>query len=402
MIARPWSQIGTPAFLDLVAHMRAADATIVNLETVIHEFTDYAQAQSGGDWMTSPPAIAAELKWAGIDMLAHANNHAFDYGAGGILETLRHAEGADLVLSGSGVDLQAARAPRYLRCDGSTVAHVAMASTFVPYGRASRSRSDMTGRPGINPLALRHDTVLRTPPRLSRALQMLDGLLGREQPKRILGIGVAESSRLRLERGRRPLRADARANLAAIREARASADIVVVSLHAHIHGPWLRRFTRRAIKAGAGVIVVHGPHQVRGLEIHGGCPVFYGLGDFVYEPDSVARFPQEMYDRLGLSDAAGPDDVRTMLSRSEPAARRETYEGAAAVLKLRAGRCAAIEFLPLDLQFDAEPDARGRPQLADPALGRRIIARVATRSAPYGTRVRYDEEGNRGLVDIGG
>ncbi|MGH6894188.1 MAG: CapA family protein, partial [Dongiaceae bacterium] len=102
MITRPWSRVADQAFLDLVARMRAADVAIVNLETVIHEFQDYAQAQSGGAWMASPPAIAAELKWAGIDMLAHANNHAFDYGAGGILETLRHAAAAGLVLSGSG------------------------------------------------------------------------------------------------------------------------------------------------------------------------------------------------------------------------------------------------------------------------------------------------------------
>jgi poly-gamma-glutamate synthesis protein (capsule biosynthesis protein) len=401
MIARPWSIVANQAFLDLVAHMRAADATIVNLETVIHEFRDYAQAQSGGDWMASPPAIAAELKWAGIDMVAHANNHAFDYGAGGVLETLRHVAAAGIVVSGSGADLQAARTPGYLHCNGSKVAHVAMASTFIPYGRASRSRIDMAGRPGLNPLALRHDTVLRAPPRLSSVLQVLTRLLRRKQTRRILGIGVAPGSRLRLERGWRPVRSDARANLAAIREAAAASEIVIVSLHAHLHGLWLRKFARQAIKAGAGAIIVHGPHEVRGLEIYRGRPVLYGLGDFVYEPDFVARYPQEMYDRLGLTDADGPDEVRAMLRRSALATRRETFEGAAAVLRFKAGRCTVVELLPIDLQFDAEPESRGRPQLADPDLGRQIIARLAARSAPYGTQVRYDAQGNRGVVDIG-
>jgi poly-gamma-glutamate capsule biosynthesis protein CapA/YwtB (metallophosphatase superfamily) len=62
--------------------------------------------------MASPPSIAAELKWAGFDMLAHANNHAFDYGASGVLETIDHVERAGLVLAGSGPDLQRARARR--------------------------------------------------------------------------------------------------------------------------------------------------------------------------------------------------------------------------------------------------------------------------------------------------
>ena len=40
-----------------------------NLGTVIHEFKGYAQRDSGGTYMASPPLIAAELKWAGFDML---------------------------------------------------------------------------------------------------------------------------------------------------------------------------------------------------------------------------------------------------------------------------------------------------------------------------------------------
>ena len=52
--------------------------------------------------MASPPHIAAELKWAGFDMLAHANNHAFDYGAVGILETAEHAEREGLIMPDRG------------------------------------------------------------------------------------------------------------------------------------------------------------------------------------------------------------------------------------------------------------------------------------------------------------
>ena len=160
LITRVWSEVGDVAFLGLIDAIRAANVSVANLETVIHEFKGHAQANAGGVYLASPPQIAAELKWAGFDMLAHANNHAFDYGAVGVLETIQHVEGQGLIIAGSGRDLQQARAPRYVHCKGSTVALVAMASDFVQYGRASYSRPEVPGRPGVNPLATRRQQRL--------------------------------------------------------------------------------------------------------------------------------------------------------------------------------------------------------------------------------------------------
>jgi poly-gamma-glutamate capsule biosynthesis protein CapA/YwtB (metallophosphatase superfamily) len=102
MLVSPWSKADDDATLRLFYAMREAEVTILNLEIVIHSFEGYAQANSGGSWMRSPPEIARELTWAGVDMVANANNHSFDYGSEGILQTIRHAEEAGLVISGSG------------------------------------------------------------------------------------------------------------------------------------------------------------------------------------------------------------------------------------------------------------------------------------------------------------
>ena len=96
MIVRPWSHDTDPAFLRLVETIRSADLAVTNLETVIHDFKGYAQANSGGTHMHSPPPIAAELRWAGFDLVTNANNHAFDYGEIGLLETIAHVRGAGL------------------------------------------------------------------------------------------------------------------------------------------------------------------------------------------------------------------------------------------------------------------------------------------------------------------
>jgi len=83
-----------------------------------------------------------------------------------------------------------------------------------------------------------------------------------------------------------------------VREAAATADVVVVSFHggaegaAYQHVPAgkeeflgedrgdLRAFARAVIEAGADLVVGHGPHVVRGMEVVAGRLVAYSLGNF--------------------------------------------------------------------------------------------------------------------------
>jgi poly-gamma-glutamate synthesis protein (capsule biosynthesis protein) len=406
MITEPWSHVRDPGFERLIAEMRAADVTLVNLETVIHEFNGYAQADSGGTYISSPPAIAGELKWAGVDLVAHANNHAFDYGSTGILETLAHVEAAGLVLAGAGRDLQQARAPGYFACAGSTLALVAMASTFIRYGKASRSRPDLHGRPGVNPLAITRKRVIEVTPRIAGVLRRLARLRGK-RPNRLKGpsfrlfgrrFRVAETTRR--VAGRRAVAADASANLGAVAEAAGHADLTIASIHAHQQGSWLAGFARDALAAGADIVFCHGPHHVGGIELVGGKPIFYGLGDFVYQVETISRFPADAYERLGLGDEATAADLVRASRESIFPVQREAYEGCAAALRFSGGRLVEIRLLPLDLQFDAPPEVRGRPRWADASLGRAIIERIAQRSRRHGTQIRFDAARNQGLVAV--
>jgi poly-gamma-glutamate synthesis protein (capsule biosynthesis protein) len=371
---------------------------------VIHEFNGFAQRDSGGAWTAAPPVIAAELKWAGVDMVAHANNHSFDYGSIGVLETLEHVEKAGIALAGAGRDLQDARAPRYFACPRGTVALVAMAATYIPYGRASRSRPDLRGRPGLNPLELTRAEVYQVTPRVAAALRGIARLRGKrveEGPSfRLFGrrFQLAEANR-RLS-GRRETAADAAANLDAIAEARANADLAIASIHAHFQGSWLARFARQALAAGADAVWCHGPHDVAGIELVGSKPIFYGLGDFVCQIDQIARLPAEAYEQLGLGDDATPADLVRANRVSSPAAKRESYQGCAAALGFQQGRLKEIRLLPLDLQFDAAAEIRGTPRWADPALGRELIERIARRSKRYGTEIRFDPARNEGFVSL--
>ena len=83
-----------------------------------------------------------------------------------------------------------------------------------------------------------------------------------------------------------------------VRDARASADLVVVSFHGGAEGtdkqhvPYgteifvgeargnLRAFSRTVIDAGAHLVLGHGPHVLRGIELYKGHLIAYSLGNF--------------------------------------------------------------------------------------------------------------------------
>jgi len=352
IVVRSFAAVEDPRFLDLVGRMRAADATLVNVETLFHRFEGDAQADSGGFYMATEPEIAAELAWAGIDMAATANNHSFDYGAAGVRETLKALEKANIVAAGTGEDLQAARSPRYFRHGQGTVALVAAAATFIRYGKASRSRPDLKGRPGLNPLGGPEDW----PP-----------------------------------------------NLAAIEEAVRNADLTIFSVHAHRQKGWFRGLAQQAIEAGADIVFAHGPHRIGGIEIYRNRPVFYSLGDFFFERYFIERHPAETYDSYRLGDDATVEDLRAVrFPQDKLFAKRATWEGLGAVVTFKDRSLEKIELIPLDLGIDAALPERGRPLIASPARGREIIDVVRAESEDYGTAIDYDAHGNIGVVRADG
>jgi poly-gamma-glutamate synthesis protein (capsule biosynthesis protein) len=79
---------------------------------------------------------------------------------------------------------------------------------------------------------------------------------------------------------------------ALIRERRAAGDFVVVFVHwghelVTVPPPEVRRLARRFAELGAGLVVGHGPHVVQGYEEIGATPVYYSLGDAVFDRAEV-------------------------------------------------------------------------------------------------------------------
>ncbi|MEP6800607.1 MAG: CapA family protein, partial [Acidobacteriota bacterium] len=341
ILMRPLAREKAGAFEPLRRLLSGADAAITNLETLFH---DYESFNVPPGVMRSDPALARDLARAGFDMVARANNHAGDYGASGMAQTNRALAAAGILSAGIGRDLAEARAPAFFEGRNVSVGLVSAASTFDPPASASERRGPIPARPGIAPL--RHTTTYVLSAERLRALRSAAREVGIPVSGRedaldafdrsfIVGLTPGVSTA--------PVPGDLDALTASLRSARSRARCLIFSLHAH-EGLVPDRFApaefvvaaaRAAIDAGADAVFGHGPHVLRGIEIWKGRPIFYSLGNFVFEYDQIRELPSDEYDRLGLPPGARVSDFydrQENFGKYSYPAERESWESVIAIL----------------------------------------------------------------------
>ena len=399
IITRPLSAQTDPAFLKLIELIRAQDSAFTNLEINLHDYEMYPMVESGGLHLRAAPAMAKELVWAGFRLASFANNHTMDWGVEGMRLTRKYASDAGLVVAGTGESLPEARAAQFLETAKGRIALIAVASTFTTESRAGEPHGDIASRPGLSPLRFTTENVV-TQAGLS-ALRTVATDLGQTLPQANRVTFLGESFVLGERPGRQttPHPQDLEQIAAAVRRGRGLSDLTIVSIHAHEGGAtqdvpaqFLSTFARAMIDEGADAFVGHGPHVLRGVEIYKGKPIFYSLGDFLFENETVERLPLEDYDAFGADPAkgvAGLNDVRYDNDRRGFPAQREVWESVVAVPSWRNRTLNSIELHPISLGFGKPRTLRGRPALADAELGRKIIEDLRRLSAPFGTRIEY-------------
>ena len=417
----------------MVDHVRKADASVVNLEVMLHDYEGYPGAASGGTYMRAPGWAADELSWAGFDVFAAANNHTGDYSHGGMEATMRELETRDIPYAGLGRNLAHAREPAYVDTPAGRVALVAACSSITSGTIAGAQRPDMGGRPGLAPL--RTDVSYVVPSDEFDRLRDLSDAIGLEalkERRERLGFGVPGEDEdgfaflnvggggyLTIEEGddyaieREVHEGDLEAFEAQIDAASRQADWVIATVHAHEGADghsndrsvpsFLERVARASIDAGADAFVGHGPHVLRGIELYEDAPIYYSLGNFLMQNETVTRLPAEIYDRYDLGPDALPADLydeRVTDDDGEPAgflADRGFWESVLPIARYEGGELDQIDLLPLDLGADEPRPRRGRPALADETTGERILDELADLSDPYDTEITI--EGGRGSIE---
>jgi len=247
-IAHPWG--------DVLPAMQSQDGVLVNLECALTRETErWRNGEEKAFYFAGDPSAAKLLQGAGVRFASLANNHAGDFGAKGLLETVATLDGVGIAHAGAGADLAAASAPARFELGGMRFAVVAFSDHPVAWAASS---SD----PGIH-FFLPSDSAEYFRP-VERALA----------------------------------------------EARRGADFVVFSSHwgpnMRLRPPaYFRRFARRVLDSGADLFWGHSAHVVQGIELWQGKPILYDTGDFV---DDYAVDPELRNDlsALFLIELEGP------------------------------------------------------------------------------------------------
>jgi poly-gamma-glutamate synthesis protein (capsule biosynthesis protein) len=342
-------RVYAPSAVSTISPLLEGDVVFTNFEaTIAEDGQPNATAPRQGNSLT-PPAAMDVLRDMGFNLFALSNNHSWDLKSVGIRNTLDEAGRRSIVHAGIGNTVEEATTPGYLRTSKGTVALVATASGLVPAGGAATAT-----QPGVN--------------------------------------------ELRVEPGNKPNESDATRILRAIAIASGRAQLVIAYQHNHVYDKpfgtifaeelpdrlvppaWIKEWTHREVDAGADIVVMHGAPVVQGVEIYRGKPIFYDLGNFIFN--------------LPLMEAT---------SLLEPI----VWESVVATASFNGRRLESIAFTPIALnqmghgQVDSEdnrpfslPDAprpflvtRGLPAPATGEKATFILQRLSEASRAFGTTI---------------
>ncbi len=393
---------------DMLRILRAADVTFGNFETTaldLNSFKGSPQAESGGTWMLADPAVPADVSKMGIDIVGHANNHTTDWGVEGMMDTLDLLDAAHLVHAGTGRNMTAARAPAYYDGPSGRVGLVSATTTFTPMTPAADPLGKVPGRGGANTIrsteiGLVSDADLATIARLAGTKSGAPIKMRGREFRATTNPAVPMKIEYDLNAK------DVGANLLAVRQAKQNGNFVVFSLHNHepgnasqITANFAQPLAHQVIDAGADVYVGHGPHQLRGIEIYKGKPIFYSLGNFAMMNNSLDDVPADMYDQFGVEPGTVTTPELLQARNAKEFSDPNLYETVIAVSHFRDGRLAEIRLHPIDLGVNATGAGKGIPHLADPVVSARILERLKRLSSPYGTRIQVRNNVGYILID---
>jgi hypothetical protein len=204
--------------------VEGADLAIANFENPAPNKFSY---HTSGLRFSADPKLIKGLATAGIDWVSLANNHIGDAGGNGITQTIRNLRDYGIKSSGAGKNLKAARKPAVLEAGAQKVAFLAY-DTIAGYYTAD---ADTAGSARMTQRVVRND----------------------------------------------------------VRRARkAGADIVIVFPHwgsEYDPSPFARQqaLAHAAIDAGADMVIGNHAHWAAAMEVHEGRPIWYALGNFVFD-----------------------------------------------------------------------------------------------------------------------
>ncbi len=200
------------------------------------------------------PVVVNALAAAGFDVVSFANNHVGDWAREAFDETRNHLKNSGILVAGAGDNAADATIPRVIDVRGTTVGF--LAATDVG-------------------------------PNWLKATEKSSGILLANDPKLLDSIAKADKE----------------------------VDVLVMSFHfGNEYSPTNARqvaLAHAAIDAGADIVVGHHPHVMQRVEEYSGKPIFYSLGNFIFDQSFS---PHTMH---GMVATVSIDPVTKTITHSE-------------------------------------------------------------------------------------
>jgi len=210
-------------FGELSEIARESDFAFLNLEAPVVGAAD--PIAKSGPHMRVGSGSTAFIRKSGFNIAGLANNHIRDFGNDGIASTLAACRSAGIHTVGAGEDLVSAQTPLILRRNSLTIALVAVSEREFSIATSERS--------GAAPLEV---------------------------------IDIARQ----------------------IEELRGTCDFIFLTVHGGVEylaqpSPSLRKTCRFLVEQGADAILCHHSHVPGAWEVHKGAPIFYSLGNMLFD-----------------------------------------------------------------------------------------------------------------------
>lgn len=418
-ITRRFPEGGYEGFEEVREIISRHDVKFSNLEMTFHRQEGYPAAVSGGTWAMADPRTLDDMKSFGFNIYNTANNHSGDYSQGGVLATIKYLNEKDMIFSGTGRDLANASKPCYLETKSARVALISAASSFDISSMAGGQTADMIGRPGLNPLRFKttyfvdaeHYAMVKELAKVTKinAEKEFSIRNGYSNPFEEGTMPFGSSTFVLDEENRivsEPNETDMLRIEAEIREAKKQADVVLVSLHAHetdtedttVPAQFIERFAKRCIDAGANVMIGHGPHELRGIELYHGGLILYSLGNFLFETETVELQPYDAYinKKMPLDTKVGAYmDNRSKNGTVGYGVLENIWRSVMAAWTMEDGKITQVQLYPISLDMCAKRSQKGVPHVVH---SDEVLTYLAELSKPFGTTIRI--EGNVGYIDL--
>ncbi len=203
--------------------LQNSDISIVNLEAPLT--ISEKSIQKTGPNLKGDPECVKFLEGAGFDVANLANNHIKDMGSEAVLETMATLKRNEILSVGAGENLEEAVKPLIIEKKGKKIAVLA-------YAENEFSIADETSAGAAN--------------------------------------------------------LDLVSNLEQIRQVSLENDITIVLIHGGneycpVPSPRMRQWYRAFVKAGASAVAATHTHCPQGMEIVDGAPIFYSMGNFLFD-----------------------------------------------------------------------------------------------------------------------